>query len=101
MIKLCHHSKKEGGKKDYQEENEKKEFISIVLAAAMAVSIAGCGPAPESTSNGENTQAEGENSKAPEGMTTAEVWTGGLARFECVEKMIDQYNQNNKDDITI
>ena len=78
---------------------KKKRIMSIVLAAAMAVSIAGCGSSSESTSNGENTQAEGENSKAPEGATTVEVWTEDRHDLEYVEKMVDQYNQNNKDGI--
>lgn len=80
---------------------KKKRIMSIVLAAAMAVSIAGCGSSSESTSNGENTQAEGENSKAPEGATTVEVWTEDRHDLEYVEKMVDQYNQNNKDGIFI
>ena len=47
------------------------------------------------------TQAEGGEAKAPEGATTVEVWTEDRHDLEYVEKMIDQYNQNNDDNIFI
>ena len=47
---------------------KKKRIMSIVLAAAMAVSIAGCGSSSESTSNGENTQARGRTPRLLRGL---------------------------------
>ena len=79
----------------------KKRFISIALAAVMAASVVGCGSGSDTAANVENTQAEGGEAKAPEGATTVEVWTEDRHDLEYVEKMIDQYNQNNEDNIFI
>ena len=79
----------------------KKRFISIALAAVMAASVVGCGSGSDTAANVENTQAEGGEAKAPEGATTVEVWTEDRHDLEYVEKMIDQYNQNNDDNIFI
>lgn len=79
----------------------KKRFISIALAAVMAASVVGCGSGSDTAANVENTQAEGGEVKAPEGATTVEVWTEDRHDLEYVEKMIDQYNQNNDDNIFI
>ena len=79
----------------------KKRLMSIALAAVMAASVAGCGSGSDTAASAESTQAEGGSAQAPEGATTVEVWTEDRHDLEYVEKMIDQYNQNNEDNIFI
>ncbi|MCB7318998.1 ABC transporter substrate-binding protein [Lacrimispora sp. 210928-DFI.3.58] len=85
---------------------KKRRITSILLAAAMAASLAGCGsssdsaaPATEAQQAGGETNAEAP--AAPEGATTIEVWTEDRHDLEYVEAMIDKYNQSNEDGIFI
>lgn len=78
---------------------KKKKIISIAAAAAMAVSLAGCGGSG-SADNGA-VQNEAGESQAPEGATTIEVWTEDRHDLEYVEAKIDEYNETNQDGIYI
>ncbi len=87
---------------------KKKKLISVVLAAAMAVSLAACGSSSSSDTSGSSdtadtadTSSDDSSSEAPEGTTTIEVWTEDRHDLEYVEAMIDEYNQTNEDGIFI
>lgn len=77
----------------------RKQILSVMLAAAMAASLAGCGSS--AADGGDGAQAGEAGGQAPEGATTIEYWTEDRHDLEYVEKMIDQYNQTNTDGIYI
>lgn len=91
----------------------KKKLISIILTAAMAISLCACGDSGSGTggsssaggassadNSGQEESSQG-GQEAPEGTTTIEVWTNDRHDLEYVESMIDSYNQNNTDGIFI
>lgn len=94
----------------------KKKVISVLLTAAMVMSLAACGAdnntqssASDSGSASGSTQqsstgsetGQSETVQAPEGATTIDVWTEDRHDLEYVESMIDQYNESNSDGIFI
>ncbi len=94
----------------------KKKLISMMLTAVMAASLCACGGDDPAASGADNKQstgsdapaqdsgaqsAAGQETQAPAGATTIEVWTNDRHDLEYVESMIDQYNQSNSDGIII
>lgn len=96
----------------------KKKLLSMSLAAAMAVSLAACGGGEGSSVSKETaaasvtettaaevkpaeTSAAAEQSAPAAGETTIEVWTNDRHDIEYMESMIDKFNLENKDGITI
>jgi len=87
----------------------KRKLISVLTAAAIAVSLTACGSG--STANTNTTAAAGNTqttagetagaSEAPAGTTTIEVWSEDRHDMEYVEEMVDKYNQENTDGIYI
>ncbi|MDE6053591.1 MAG: hypothetical protein K2G55_07500 [Lachnospiraceae bacterium] len=93
----------------------KKKLISMMLTAAMVASLCACGGDNSASSNTDSGQSsgnastessdsqsgDGQQTQAPEGTTTIEVWTNDRHDLEYVESMIEQYNQSNSDGIFI
>lgn len=87
----------------------KRKLISVLTAAAIAVSLTACGSG--SAGNTNTTAAAGNASaaaseaagasEAPAGTTTVEVWSEDRHDMEYVEEMVDKYNQENTDGIYI
>jgi len=87
----------------------KRKLISVLTAAAIAVSLTACGSG--SAGNTNTTAAAGNTSaaaseaagasEAPAGTTTIEVWSEDRHDMEYVEEMVDKYNQENTDGIYI
>lgn len=85
----------------------KRKLVSVLLTAAMVMSMAACGSSEGGSSQpadgGASTSASGatESQEAPEGVTTIELWSKDRHDSEYVEAMIDQYNETNKDGLFI
>lgn len=86
----------------------KRKLISVLTAAAIAVSLTACGSGSAGNTNttaaGNTSAAASEAagaSEAPAGTTTVEVWSEDRHDMEYVEEMVDKYNQENTDGIYI
>ena len=89
-----------------------KRAAAAVLAGAMSVSLAACGSSTDGSASSGSAAASGSTAAASAGATTKasgssngktviNVWSNDRHDQEYVTKMVDQYNQTNKDNIEI